>query len=37
VKSDWERIGTDVTHEIMELNRALLQEWLNVRPADRGP
>ncbi len=31
------KTGRPVQFEIMEQTRASLQEWLNVRPADRGP
>ncbi len=31
------KTGRPVQFEIMEQTRASVQEWLNVRPADRGP
>ncbi len=31
------KTGRPVQFEIMDQTRASLQEWLNVRPADRGP
>jgi len=31
------KTGRPVQFEIMEQTRASLQEWLNARPADRGP
>ena len=32
-----QQTGRPVQFEIMEQTRASLQEWLNARPADRGP